>query len=112
MNSTSRELVLTVFLVMLLAFAVSCGGSQEESQPSLEEAKVQAKDAIDSAEILMQGARPGTDLSDARELLDQAGELYSRANTLEEYVGPDRSVLVLVEEAKTKARQAMEAQKL
>jgi hypothetical protein len=112
MNKTYTGTFLALMLALLLVFAVSCGDGQEEAQPSLEEAKAQAKEAIDSAEILLQGATPGTDLSDARELLDQARDLYVRAMVAEDYVGPDRSVLTLVEEAKGKARQAMEAEKL
>jgi hypothetical protein len=112
MRKTCAVTLLVLALALLPAFAVSCGEKQEEAQPSLEDARVQAGEAIDSAEILLQGARPGTDLSDARELLDQARALYDQAAAVEDYVGPERSVLTLVEEAKSKARKAMEAQKL
>ncbi len=104
--------LLVLALALLPAFAVSCGGKEEAAQPSLEDARLQAGEAIDSAEILLQGARPGTDLSDARELLDQARALYARAAAVEDYVGPGRSVLTLAEEAKGRARKAMEAQRL
>ncbi len=100
-----------VLLVSSLFLAASCGKA-EEGQPTLEEAKAQAAEAIESAEILLQGAAPGTDLSDARELLDQASDLYGRARTVEEFVGPEGSVLALVEEASRRIRQAMEAERL
>lgn len=112
MNKTYSRAALLMLMVLPLVFAASCGKGQEEVQPTLEEAKTQAKEAIESAEILLQGARSGTDLSDARELLDQARTLYGKAAGVEDFIGPDRSVLLLVEEAKRRALQAMEAEKL
>ena len=75
----------------------------------MEEAKKEAWKAIEQAEILLQGAEPGTDLSDARELLDQARNLYGRAETLEQFIGKEGSVIVLVEEAQRSAREAIQA---
>ncbi len=88
------------------------GKPRNRSRPTLDEAKAQAAEAIESAEILLQGAKPGTDLSDARELLDQAQAAYGKATSVDEYIGPEHSVLFLVEEAKRRARQAMEAEQL
>lgn len=102
----------TFLLVSALFLAASCGKAQEPDQPTLDEAKAQAAEALESAEILLQGAKPGTDLSDARELLDQAQVAFGKATSVDEYIGPEHSVLSLVEEAKRRARQAMEAEQL
>ncbi len=103
-------------LLLLLPFALgSCGegksgaGGAETVDELLQESRRQAWKAVEEAELLLQGAEPGTDLSDARELLDQARALYESARTSEELTGDGESVLTLVEEAKRRARQAMEA---
>jgi hypothetical protein len=111
-NKTYPVIAVTFLLVSALFLAASCGKPQEPAQITLDEAKVRAAEAIESAEILLQGAKPGTDLSDARELLDQAQAAYAKATTVEEFIGPEHSVLLLVEEAKRRARQAMEAEQL
>lgn len=111
-NKTYPVIAAAFLLVSALFFAASCGNSREPAQMTLEEAKVQAAEALESAEILLQGAKPGTDLSDARELLDQAQAAYGKATSVEEYNGPEHSVTSLVEEAKRRARQAMEAEQL
>jgi hypothetical protein len=111
-NNAELTPFLLLLLVLLAISGLQCGGEKPETKLTLEEAKKQALEAMESAEIMLQGARPGTDLSDARELLDQAQQLYDRASTVEELVGEEDSVLQLVEEAKRRARRAMEAEKL
>gem|GEM_PF-3561636 len=111
----SRHTVLPVLLALsLLLTASSCGtgreeGAGERGDPRMDQARKEAWKAIEEAEVLLQGAEPGTDLSDARELLDQARDLYGRAATPEQLTGEDGSVLELVEEAKRSAREAMQA---
>jgi|YNPBryBLVA2012_1023415.scaffolds.fasta_scaffold42468_2 hypothetical protein len=103
-------------LLVLLSLALgSCGGGKEAGgkagpeDEAMREAREEAWKAVQEAELLMQGAEPGTDLSDARELLDQARALYEKADSPEQLTGKQGSVLSLAEEAKRAAREAMEA---
>ncbi len=103
-----------LLMIPLLFLAPSCGKAQEGEGPPkedqlLQEARREASKAIEDAELQLQGAPPGTDLSDARELLDQARALFDQAASTEQLTGKGGSVLELVEEAKRSARAAMEA---
>lgn len=114
MRRNAVFLVVAALLSSLLLIAASCGESRKESAEEgmdlrMEEAKKEAWKAIEEAEILLQGAEPGTDLSDARELLDQARDLYGRAATPEQLTGKGGSVMELVEKAQRSAREAIQA---
>lgn len=109
-----KTILMVLVLLSLIPITASCGAGREDGageggDPRMEEARKEAWKAIEEAEVLLQGAKPGTDLSDARELLDQARDLYGRAATPEQLTGEDGSVLELVEEAKRSAREAMQS---